>query len=277
MKRIQTAELVDVAKRIRIDVTKMFYKWGHGHFGGSFSAAEILAVLFFHSMNVNPSEPEWEDRDRFVMSKGHAAASLFSAMAQKGYFPREWLDQYGDLGAALNTHPSKGRVTGLDFSSGSLGHGLPAGLGMAWAAKAHHKDYKTYVLLGDGECHEGMIWEAALGAPAYELDNLIAVVDRNRMCIAGFTEDWMPLEPFENKWRAFNWDVYIADGHDVEDLAVVLDAAVGKKNGKPKVIIANTVKGKGVPVMENDKSWHSHVISDELYKKVMRGWGESIE
>jgi transketolase len=269
-------ELKGIAKRIRIDVTKMFHKWGHGHFGGSFSAAEILAVLFFHALKVDPARPEWEDRDRFVMSKGHAAASLFSVMAQKGYFPAEWLSQYGDLGAALNTHPSKGRVTGLDFSSGSLGHGLPAGLGMAWAAKAHGKDYVTYVLLGDGECHEGMIWEAALGGPAYRLDNLIAVVDRNRMCIAGFTEDWVPLEPFESKWRSFNWDVYEVDGHEVGELAGALDAARGNKNGKPKVIIANTVKGKGVPAMENDKSWHAHAISDELYEELMRKWGEAI-
>jgi transketolase len=270
-------ELNGIAKRIRIDVTKMFHKWGHGHFGGSFSAAEILAVLFFHSLNVDASRPEWDDRDRFVMSKGHAAASLFSAMAQKGFFPREWLDGYGDLGAALNTHPSKSRVTGLDFSSGSLGHGLPAGLGMAWAAKAHKKEYLTYVLLGDGECNEGMIWEAALGAFAYKLDNLIAVVDRNHMCIAGFTEDWIPLEPFGSKWRSFNWDVYEVDGHDVGELADALDVAGKNKNGRPKVIIANTVKGKGAPVMENDKGWHAHAISDELYAELMRKWGECVE
>jgi transketolase len=276
MDQKQISELNDISKQIRIDVTKMFYKWGHGHFGGSFSAVEILAVLFFHAMNVDPKNPEWDDRDRFVMSKGHAAASLFGAMAQKGYFPRTWLDEYGDLGASLNTHPSKNRVTGLDFSSGSLGHGLPAGLGMAWAAKAHKKDYNTYVLLGDGECHEGMIWEAALGGPAYGLDNLIAIVDRNRMCIAGFTEEWLPLEPFESKWRAFNWDVFVADGHDVADLATVLDAASNKKNGRPKVVIANTIKGKGVPVMENDKGWHAHAISDELYKELMEKWGDTV-
>jgi transketolase len=148
---------------------------------------------------------------------------------------------------------------------------------MAWAAKAHRKDYVTYVLLGDGECHEGMIWEAALGGPAYRLDNLIVVVDRNRMCIAGFTEDWIPLEPFGSKWRSFNWDVYEVDGHDVRELADALDAARDNKNEKPKVIIANTVKGKGIPVMENDKSWHAHAISDELYQEAMEKWGETVE
>jgi transketolase len=277
MNQERIIELNNIAKQMRIDVTKMFHKWGHGHFGGSFSAVEILTVLFFHAMDVNPKSPEWEDRDRFVMSKGHAAASLFSAMAQKGYFPREWLGRYGELGAELNTHPSKGRVTGLDFSSGSLGHGLPAGLGMAWAAKAHNKSYKTYVLLGDGECHEGMIWEAALGGGAYMLDNLIAVVDRNRMCIAGFTEDWVPLEPFGDKWRSFGWDVYAADGHDVESLASAIDAAKTSINGKPKVVIADTVKGKGVPEMENNKGWHAHAISDELYGELMKEWGEAVE
>jgi transketolase len=230
-------------------------------------------VIFFHVMRVDPKNPEWADRDRFILSKGHAAASLFSVMAQKGYFPREWLEKYGDLDANLNTHPSKNRVPGLDFSSGSLGHGLSAGMGMAWAAKQHRRDYCTYVLLGDGECHEGMIWEAALGASAYNLDNLIAVVDRNRMCIAGFTEDWVPLEPFGNKWRSFNWDVYEADGHNVSELSDVFDCAGNKKNGRPKVIIANTIKGKGAAIMENDKAWHSHPISDELYEELMDQWG----
>jgi transketolase len=273
MKQNGIAVLDDVARQVRIDVTKMFKKWGYGHFGASFSSAEILSVIFFHALNVDSENPEWEDRDRFILSKGHAAAALFSVMAQKGYFPTNWLERYGDLDANLNTHPSKNRVPGLDFSSGSLGHGLPAGLGMAWAAKLHKKDYYTYVLLGDGECHEGMIWEAAIGASAYKLDNLIAVVDRNKMCIAGFTENWVPLEPFGSKWRSFNWDVYEANGHDVIDMADTLDAARNNKNGRPKVVIANTVKGKGAAVMENDKSWHSHAISEELYIELMEKWG----
>ena len=266
-----------VAKQIRIDVTKMFKKWGYGHFGASFSCAEILSVLFFHAMNVKPQDPEWVDRDRFILSKGHAAASLFSVMSQKGYFPADWMEHYGELNASLNTHPSKGRVPGLDFSSGSLGHGLPAALGMAWSAKYHKQDYFTYVLVGDGECHEGMIWEAALGGPAYKLDNIIVVVDRNRLCIAGNTEDWVPLEPFEEKWRSFNWDVYSIDGHDVKELVKVFDAAKSNKSGKPKVIIANTVKGKGVAVMENNKSWHSHIISDELFEELMEKWSDTNE
>jgi transketolase len=270
MEQEKIKELEDRAKRVRRDVTNMFYKWGHGHFGGSFSAAEILVVLYFHALRVDPKDPGREDRDRFIMSKGHGAAALYSAMAQKGFFPETWLSEYGDLGANLNTHPSMDRVPGLDLSSGSLGHGLPVGVGMAYAAKMDGKEYNTYVLLGDGECHEGMIWEAAMAAPHFKLDNLIAIVDRNRMCIAGFTEDWLPLEPFESKWRDFNWEVYSMDGHDIAQLVATLDAIADKRNGRPKVIVANTVKGKGVKVMENDAAWHSHTVDETLYRSIMR-------
>jgi len=263
-------KLKDHTKQIRKDCTNMFYKWGHGHFGGCFSCAEIMAVLYFHAMKVDPENPSWEERDRFLLGKGHAAAALFSALCQKGFFPREQIEEYGDLGAHLNTHPSLGRVRGLDASSGSLGHGLPIGLGMAYAAKMENKSYNTYVLLGDGECHEGMIWEGAMAAPQFKLDNLITIVDRNRLCIAGNTEDWMPLEPFAEKWKAFNWTVFEVDGHDINALVDTLDTAVSQKDGTPKVIIANTVKGKGVSYMEGDPAWHAGHMNQEQYDKAMR-------
>lgn len=257
------------ARIMRMDCTKMFKKWGHGHFGGSFSLVEIVAILYFRYLNVDPSRPNWEDRDRFIISKGHGAATLYSALSQKGFFPESWLGKYGDLCANLNTHPSMHRVPGLDLSSGSLGHGMPVGLGMAYAAKMDKKDYRTFVLLGDGECGEGMIWESALAAPHHKLDNLIVIVDRNRLCIAGDTECLLPLEPFKSKWESFNWDVLEADGHDFESLDAVFGKATTEMNGKPKVIIANTIKGKGVSFMENDPKWHSNKINDETYATIM--------
>ena len=266
--------LEEYARKMRVDCANMFWKWGHGHFGGCYSAAEIIAVLYFYVMNVRPDEPKWAERDRFILSKGHAAAIFFSALAQKGFIPRQWLEHYGELGANLNTHPSMDRVTGLDVSSGSLGHGLPVGTGMAYAAKMDGKDYMTYVLLGDGECHEGMIWEAAMQAGHYGLDNLVAIVDRNRLCIAGDTEQWMRLEPFADKWKAFNWDVYEVDGHNVQALAETFDRIRAEKNGRPKVIIANTVKGKGVSFMENDYTWHSNSIDQAMYDTIMTELGE---
>lgn len=263
-------ELKNIARQMRVDCTNMFYKWGSGHFGGSFSHVEVTAVLYFYIMNVRPEEPDWPDRDRFILSKGHGAGTLFSAMAQKGFFPKEWMDQYGDLCANLNAHPSKDRIPGADLSTGSLGHGLPVGAGMAYAAKMDNKDFMTYVLMGDGECGEGMIWETALAAPLYKLDNLVGIIDRNRLCIAGDTEKFLPLEPLAEKWKAFNWDVYDVDGHDIEVLADTFTKIKEDKNGRPKLVIANTVKGKGVDFMENDKAWHAHKMDEALYKEAMR-------
>lgn len=258
------------ATRARKDIANMFYKWGHGHFGGAYSCVEILSELYFRVMRVDPQNPKWEDRDRFIMSKGHGAAALFTILAQRGFFPENWLAEYGDLSANLNTHPSMGRVPGLDFSSGSLGHGLPAGMGMAYAAKMDGKDFRTFVLLGDGECDEGMIWEAALAAPHYKLDNLVAIVDRNRLFIAGNTEDCLPLEPFREKWESFRWEVFEADGHDFESLSEAFDAALASKNGKPKVLIANTVKGKGVSFMENNYKWHAGKCDAEIHESIIK-------
>jgi len=247
----------------------MFYKWGSGHFGGCFSHVELLALLYLEILNVDPQNPDWEGRDRFILSKGHGAASCYSVLAQRGFFPAEWLGQYGELLANLNAHPSMHRVPGVDMSTGSLGHGLPVGAGMALAAKLDHKSYRTFVLMGDGECGEGMIWETAMAAPLYKLDNLIAIVDRNRLCIAGDTEDFLPLEPFEEKWEKFNWEVFSVDGHDFQALFAAFTSALQNQNGKPKVLIANTVKGKGVSFMENDPKWHAHKVDDAWYAKIM--------
>jgi transketolase len=269
MDKEKITELEAVSRQARKDITNMFYKWGHGHFGGSFSVVEILTALYFHALRVNPDDPAWAERDRFILSKGHAAAALYSVMSQRGFFPRDWLEHYNELCANLNTHPSMSRVPGLDLSSGSLGHGLPVGVGMAYAAKMNGQDFKVFVVLGDGECHEGMIWEAAMAAPHFKLDNLVAIVDRNWMCIAGYTENWLPLEPFAEKWRGFNWDVYCVDGHDLSQLTDTFDEIADKLNGRPKVIIANTIKGKGVSTMENDASWHARGIDEAMYKTAM--------
>ncbi|MCL2000336.1 MAG: transketolase [Planctomycetes bacterium] len=270
VEQTELSELEERARQVRMDVTDMFYKWGHGHFGGSFSSVEILIALYFHTLQVDPKNPEWPDRDRFIMSKGHGAAALYSVMAQRGFFPEEWLGRYGDLCANLNCHPSMARIPGVDLSSGSLGHGLPVGVGMAYAAKMDNKNYHTFVLLGDGECHEGMIWEAAMAAPHFKLDNLVAIVDRNRLCIAGRTEDWLPLEPFASKWRDFNWETHTIDGHDLAALICLLDQVTSRRNGLPKVIIADTIKGKGVATMENDPDWHAHGIDQKMYELVIK-------
>lgn len=263
-------ELEEHARRIRIDSVTMYHHAGYGHFGGSMSCADIIALLYFKILNIDPQKPDLPDRDRFIISKGHSCSSLYSALNARGFFPREWIDTYGELCAHLNTHPSMDRVTGLDISSGSLGLGLSVGVGMALAAKLNKKSYKTFVLLGDGECNEGMIWEAAMAAPHYKLDNLIAIIDRNYLCVTGNTEDVLPLEPFAQKWRSFGWDVMDVNGHDFISMDIGFDWALYTKNNKPKVIIAHTVKGKGISFMENDCRFHSASISDKQFNEILK-------
>lgn len=238
--RTETVRLIEIAKS--------------GHYTSVFSAAEIFSVLYYHTMSIN-NDPKWADRDRLILSKGHCAVGVYPILADKGYFPTEWLDNYARIGSPLGDHPDMKKVPGIDFSSGSLGHGLSIGLGMALGLKTRKSPGRVFVLLGDGELNEGQIWEAAQAAGHYKVNNLIGIIDRNGMGLDGMTEDTMRIEPVADKWRAFNWQVHEVDGHDLAALAKLFDS-LPATGDKPHMIIAHTIKGKGVTWMENSRVWH---------------------
>lgn len=244
-----------LAWKIRRHGIEMTHLSGGSHIGSVLSVADILAVLYNDVLHVRAAEPQWSDRDRLILSKGHAGAAVYAALAETGFFDPDELKTHYQNGSRLSGHVSHKGVPGVDFSTGSLGHGLPVGAGMAMAAKMDGRPYNTYVILGDGECDEGAVWEAALVAHHYELDNLIAVVDHNKMQSLDFCENTIKLSPFAEKWRAFGWHVEEIDGHDHDALRQAF-AQAGENRGTPTVIIANTVKGKGVSFMENDILWH---------------------
>ncbi len=248
-------DLAVVCKRLRRDIVTMIAKAGSGHPGGSLSAVEIVTALYWKILRHKPSDPRWPDRDRFILSKGHAAPVLYAALAECGYFPLEWLSTLRKTGTCLQGHTDSRLTPGVDMSAGSLGQGLSVGIGMALAARLDKKDYRTYVLLGDGECQEGQVWEAAMFAPNYKLDNLTAIVDYNGLQLDGFTKQIMDLEPFVEKWRSFKWEVLQIDGHDMKQVIEALQKA-GRVKGKPMVIVARTIKGKGVSFMENNVDYH---------------------
>ena len=247
--------LEQTARELRLSMIDVMGWSGGSHIGGSLSVADILVILYFKYLNVRPEEPQWEDRDRFILSKGHAAAGYIPVLAKRGYFPEETLKTFNHFGSPFAMHPDSNRVIGCDASTGSLGHGLSMGVGMALGGRYLKKDFKTVVLLGDGECCEGSVWEAAMSAAHFKLNNLIAIVDRNRLMIDGFTEDIMALEPLGEKWRSFGWTVHEINGHDMGELDEAL-AAAWQSSGRPTVIIAQTVKGKGVDFMENNVVYH---------------------
>lgn len=243
------------AQLIRRDIIKMLAEAGSGHPGGSLSSVEIVTALFFQEMRLKPEDPEWPERDRFILSKGHAAPLLYAALAERGFFPREELLTLRKLGTRLQGHPAKGQLPGVEASTGSLGQGLSMGLGTALAAKLDQRDYRVYVLLGDGECEEGQVWEAAMAAAHYQADNLTAVLDYNGLQIDGAIDQVMSPLPFPEKWQAFGWAVRQVDGHDISELIDAFNWARGVK-GQPSMIIAKTVKGKGVSFMEGVAGWH---------------------
>jgi len=242
------------ARQIRRHVLRMVHKSRASHVGSCLSIADILAVLYGEVLRVRPAQPDWADRDRFVLSKGHAAAALYATLAERGFFPLEWLDTYCEDGSRLAGHVVHKGVPGVEVSTGSLGHGLPIAVGMALAAKRARADYRVFALLSDGECDEGSNWEAALFAPHHELSNLVAIVDYNRIQSFGRTAEVLCLEPFADKWRAFGWRVEEVDGHDARALAAILSQR--RADGPPTVVIAHTVKGKGVSFMEDRLLWH---------------------
>jgi len=263
------ASLKSKANTLRQDIVKMVAEANSGHPGGSLSAADIVTVLYFHEMELDPNDPENPNRDRFVLSKGHASPVLYAALAEKGFFPKEELMTFRKINARLQGHPSKKSLPGVEMSTGSLGQGLSAANGMALAGKIDKKDYRVFVMLGDGEIQEGMIWEAAMAAGHFKLDNLTAFLDYNRLQIDGNVEDIMNPAPVDEKFRAFGWHVIDIDGHDMNQIDDAIQEAKRTK-GKPTLIIANTIKGKGVSFMENEVGWHGSAPNEEQLQQALK-------
>ena len=255
--------LKDIARELRLTVIDVMAWSGGAHVGGSLSIIDILTILYFKYLDVNPADPQWDERDRFVLSKGHAAAGLIPVLAKRGFFPEETLKTFNHFGSPFAMHPDSNKVIGCDASAGSLGHGLSMAVGMAMGARQRKMPWKTVCLMGDGECCEGSVWEAAMSAPYFKLGNLIGIVDRNRFMIDGETEDVMPLEPFADKWRAFGWEVVEVDGHDFDQLDEAL-AKAWAATDVPVLILAHTIKGKGVDFMENNVVYHYASADSEL-------------
>ena len=248
-------ELEEIAKQLRIISLEMIYKRQAGHPGGSLSATEIMAALFFHKLRIDPLNPDWEMRDRFILSKGHASASLYAALALRGFFSRNDLAHWGELECHLQGHPDRLKSPGVDMSSGLLGHGVAIAAGLALAARLQGMHYRIYTLLGDGEIQGGVIWEGAMTAACYKLSNLTAILDYNDVQLDGPVHKIMPLEPLAEKWRAFNWHVIEINGHNIRQVIEGLEMAE-EIHGAPTIIIAHTTKGKGVSFMENQAYWH---------------------
>jgi len=255
-------ELINLTKIVRKDVIEMVHSAGSGHPGGSLSAAELFVALYFNELNHNPSNTLWSERDRFVLSKGHACPILYSVMARTGYFPVEELMTLRKFNSRLQGHPDMRKLPGIEVSTGSLGQGLSVAVGMSLGLKADKKENRVYCMLGDGELNEGQVWEAIMSAGHYKLNNLVALVDRNNLQIDGKTEDVMKLEPLKAKWIAFNWNVIECNGHEMQEVLNAFDKAKQEKE-KPSVIIANTVKGKGVSFMEDKAGWHGKAPNEE--------------
>ncbi|MGD2146159.1 MAG: transketolase [Anaerolineae bacterium] len=250
------------AASIRADLIRTFYQGGGGHFGGCLSAIDILTALYFHAMQYDAADPKDPDRDRFVLSKGHASVAHDCTLCAAGFFPREWLETYATLDAPISTHPDMHRTPGVEMSTGSLGHGISVALGMAIAAKRDQKEHRIYCLIGDGESHEGSVWEAAMAAAHHGLDNLIVITDRNQLSMDGPTCEVMTLEPLAEKWRAFGWGVREIDGHQMGEIVAALDD-VPFEGGRPSQIIARTVKAKGLELAEGVTAWHYGSLSTE--------------
>ena len=259
-------ELKKIATDIRLGAVEAVFNGQSGHPGGALSSADILACLYFSELRVNPATPDDPDRDRFILSKGHSCPGLYAALALKGYFDKKELKSFRHTGALLQGHPDMKAIKGVDMSAGSLGQGFSAGCGMALSAKISNKDYRTYVLIGDGESQEGQIWEALMFAAHYKLDNLCLVIDNNGLQIDGKVSEVMNTMPYESKLEAFGWNVITVDGHNIEEILNAFAAAKECK-GKPTAIVAKTVKGKGVSFMEDQAGWHGKAPNDEQYEQ----------
>ncbi len=260
------AELYEVARQIRLDVLDMVYRRKAGHPGGSFSAAEILAALYFHHLDIDPERPAWPERDRFLLSKGHAAAALYSVLARRGFFPLADLKEWGHLGAHLQGHPDRIKTPGVEMSSGFLGHGLSIAVGLALAQRLRGPRYHVYALMSDGDMQSGVAWEGALTAAKYKASEVTVIMDYNDVQLDGAAHDIMPLEPLADKWRAFGFALIEINGHNVRQILDALDTAL-EIHTQPTVILAHTTKGKGVSFMENMAKWHGAVPNEEQYNQ----------
>ena len=270
MQDVSVSELKVIANDLRKKVITMIYKAKSGHPGGSLSAAEFVTACYFREMNVNPADPKWADRDRFVLSKGHVCPIQYAALATKGYFDESVLDTLRKEGSILQGHPDMKKCPGIDISTGSLGQGFACGAGMALAGKRQGKDYRVFVVLGDGELDEGEIWEAANVCNKYELDNVIVFVDWNNLQLDGTCDEVMPLLDIGAKFESFGFEVWNIDGNDMQQVVDALDEIRERKNGKPKCIVGKTIKGKGVSFMENVCGWHGTAPNEEQYKQAMQ-------
>lgn len=268
MKADKKKELIEAAKEIRLGALEGIHAAKSGHPGGSLSIADVLSYLYFYKMRIDPKNPEWEDRDRFVLSKGHTAPALYAALALKGYFPREELEKLRRVDSFLQGHPDMKHTPGVDMTTGSLGLGISAACGMALAGKTAGKDYRVYTAIGDGESEEGQVWEACMFAAHYKLDNLCLIVDWNGLQIDGPVAEVMNPAPYKEKLEAFGFNVVCVDGHDLDELDAAFSAAEECK-GKPTAIVAKTVKGKGVSFMENQTGWHGSAPNDEQYAQAV--------
>ena len=264
--------LNEIANVIRKDIVSMICKSKSGHPGGSLSAVEILTALYFDQMNIDPTNPKMEDRDRFVLSKGHAAPALYATLSERGYFDKEELNHLRQIGSMLQGHPDMKKIPGVEMSTGSLGQGFSVACGMAMAAKLDNAPWNVYALLGDGEVQEGIIWEAAMSAAHSKLDNMIAFLDYNGLQIDGDVESVMNINPIEDKFKTFGWNVITIDGHDFDQIFAALDMAKDTVD-KPTMIIAKTIKGKGVSFMENQASWHGSAPSEEQLQQALSELG----
>ncbi len=271
----EVKKLTEIARELRCTSLRMIHRRQAGHPGGSLSAAEIIAILYFKILHIDSNNPNWEERDRFLLSKGHASAMLYAALAKRGYFPEADLEHWGELDCHLQGHPDRLKTPGVDMNSGILGHGISIGVGIALAAMQRGMDYHVYTLLGDGECQAGLVWEGANTAAKYRLSNLTAVVDHNGVQLDGFVNEIMPMEPLTEKWQAFGWHVLEVDGHDVNQLYAAFMKA-GEIENKPTVILARTVKGKGVSFMENQAYWHGVAPNDTQLAQALHELGEVI-
>jgi transketolase len=261
-KPMSVEELEKMAVIIRCDIIDMICTAAAGHPGGSLSAADLVTALYFRVMRIDPENPHWPDRDRFILSKGHACPVWYAALAERGYFDKSHLKTLRQMGSILQGHPDMLKTPGIDMTAGSLGHGLPAGLGMALSGKLQQKDYHVFVIIGDGESQEGSIWEASMAAPNFKLDNLTAILDYNHLQNDYSLEEIMPIHPVVDKWQAFGWHVIDIDGHNMAQVVQALEEAKAHQ-GAPTMIVANTVKGKGVSYMENVCEWHGKAPCQE--------------
>ena len=261
-------ELEKLAKKIRLGIIDEVYYGKSGHPGGSLSIADIMTVLYFDEMNIDNENPNWEDRDRLVLSKGHCSPALYAALAYRGFFPVEDLKTFRNINSYLQGHPDKKNIPGVDMSTGSLGQGLSVANGMAISAKLDNKNYRVYCILGDGEIEEGQVWEAAMSSSKYKLDNLCVIVDNNNLQIDGTIDEVMSSKPIDDKFRSFGFEIIKIDGHNIEEIKSAFEVAKNVKE-KPVCIIAKTIKGKGVKYMENKVDWHGKAPNEDEYKQAI--------